>query len=485
METYVTADDVPEAELAPSPTGYLRRGAIGALAVGVMAMAFEAPSVSMFFNSPFAAAHVGAALPLTFLVAGLAIACVGWNIASFAKKLPTSGYAYTFVSHGLGSRLGFMGGWMTLFSFVLGPMILPPVFGVTLSRLIDRVISVNIPWWILSVALVIFVLVLVVSGVRESLEAGAIFLGFEVTVLTAFGLYMIINGGPQGNDISTLSPATLPSGGALASGLIFGLLSFQGFEAAATLGEETRESKRRVPLAVMAAVGVTALFYVFVSYAATIGWGPSKMAGYGASADPFTNLAQHYGGTWLADLFDAVVASGLLAGTIATLNAGARMLFAMGREGVIPRAFGQVRHESGTPLVAALSVAVVAGFGGIIFAAAWDPIQVWGFLGTVIALSAIVVYMLVSIAVFAYYRRAHPDEFGVIRHAVIPLVAVAIMVLPLAIRGGLLWPLPAYPFNLPPYIALAWLVLGVAALVFLIRRRPELLARAGAIFSEG
>jgi amino acid transporter len=485
METRVKDVEGTLDEQAGSASGgRLRGGAIGAVTVGAMAMAFEAPSVSMFFNSPFAAAHVGAALPVTFLIAGLAIACVGWNIASFAKKLPTSGYAYTFVSHGLGPRMGFMGGWMTLFAFVLGPMILPPVFGVTLSRLIDRLVGVSIPWWILAGALLLFVGVLVVHGVRQSLEAGMIFLVFEVAVLMIFGAYMVIKGGPEGNDLSTLSPSTLPSAGALASGLIFGLLSFQGFEAAATLGEETKDSQKRLPIAIMAAVGATAVFYVFVSYAATIGWGPSKMAEYGASAGPFSELADNYGGAWLADVFDAVVASGLLAGTIATLNAASRMLFAMGREGVIPRTFARVHPETGTPFVAALSVAVVGGLGGIIFGAAWDPTMVWGFLGTVIALSAIIVYMLVSVAVFAYYRREHRSEFHVISHAVVPLIAVAVMIVPLAIKGGLLWPAPEYPFNLPPYLALAWLVLGIAALVYLTRRRPELLARARAVFSE-
>jgi amino acid transporter len=462
----------------------LSGGALGALAVGAMAMAFEAPSVSMFFNSPFAASHVGAALPAIFLVAGLAIACVGWNIASFAKKLPTSGYAFTFVSHGLGSRFGFIGGWMALFSFVLGPMILPPVFGVTMSDLVDRLIGVNVPWWIYALALLLFVGALVVRGVSQSLKAGAMFLVFEVAVITIFAIYMVINGGPEGNHLSSLSPTTFPSVGGFALGLVFGVLSFQGFEAAATLGEETRESKKRLPLAVMSAVGATVLFYLFVSYAATVGWGPSKMASYGASPNPFTTLAQHYGGAWLADLFDAVVCSGLVAGSIATLNAGSRMLFAMGREAVIPQVFARVHPRTGTPWIAALSVAGIAGTGGVVFGAAWDPTSVWGFLGTVIALSAIVVYILVSVAVGFFYHREHRGEFRVLSHVVVPLAAVAIMVLPMAVRGGLIWPAPAYPFNLPPYIALAWLVLGIAALIYLDRRRPELLARAGTAFSE-
>src|SRR5438270_13082286 len=92
--------------------GRLHGGVLGAFAVAVMAMAFAAPSVSMFFNSPFAALNAGKAMPLAFLISGIAVLFVAWCIASFARKIPTSGYAYSFVSHGMGPVIGFVSGWV-------------------------------------------------------------------------------------------------------------------------------------------------------------------------------------------------------------------------------------------------------------------------------------------------------------------------------------------------------------------------------------
>jgi amino acid transporter len=488
-ESFVTDSDVvtemhdKNSPGSPRPAG-LRAGALGAIAVGVMAVAFEAPSVSVFFNSPFAAASAKSGLPAAFVLASIAIALVGWNIVSFARKLPTSGYAYTFVSNGLGSRMGFIAGWMTLMAFAATPLIVPPAFGVTFSDLVNRLTGVRIPWVILSLALLVGVGTLVIIGIRQSLRVGAAFLAFEVTVLTGFAVYMVINGGPQGNDPSTLLPSAAPSFGSLGLALVFGILSFQGFESAATLGEETREAKKRVPLAVMSAVAATGVFYTFVAYASTIGWGPSKMAGFASSGTPLTTLALHYGGTWLADLLDGVVSAGLVAVTIAATNGAARVLYALGRERLLPPALGVISPRTQTPWVASLAILVLFGGGGTILAAAWDPLKAWGFFGTVQALSAIAVYMFVSVACIRFFWTRHRDEFSFLSHLLVPVVAIGVLLLPLVLKGGLIWPAPSYPFNLPPYITLIWLVVAVAIMAFLIKRRPEALERAGRAFTD-
>jgi amino acid transporter len=449
-----------------------------------MAVAFEAPSVSVFFNSPLAAGSAERGLPAAYILATIAIALVGWNIASFSRKLPTSGYAYTFVSNGINAPMGFVAGWMSLMAFAATPLIVPPAFGVTFSDLLDRLVGVKVPWVVFSLLLLLGVGTLVIVGIRQSLKAGAIFLAFEVAVILGFAVYMVANGGPEGNDLSTFSPSAAPSMGAIGLALVFGILSFQGFESAATLGEETEDARRRVPLAVMSAVAATGVFYTFVAYAATIGWGPSDMAGYAAAGTPFTELAQRYGGTWLASLLDGVVCAGLVAVTIAATNGAARILFALGRERLLPAPLGVVSPRTQTPWIAALAVLVLFGGGGTIFAAAWDPLKAWGFFGTVQALCAIVVYILVSVAVVRFFRTQHRDEFSVISHLAVPVLAVATLLLPLVLKGGLIWPAPDYPFNLPPYVALAWLAAAGGIVTYLIKRRPEALDRAGRVFSE-
>ncbi len=458
----------------------LRRGAIGVFAVAVMAAAFAAPSTSMFFNSPFMALHAGKAMTAAFLISAIAIGFVAFNIASFSRKLPTSGYAYTFVSHGLGPKAGVVAAWMTLLAFIGTPLIVPPYFGMTVSGLIANLTGVHISWAIIALLLVAFVGALAVFGISDSLKVGGVFVIFEITAVTAFAVYMLIKS-PHAQAPSAFTPTSAPSLGAFALAMIFGILSFQGFEAAATLGEESKHARVRVPQALLGSIVVLGIFYTFASYGAVVGWGSTHMATYAANSSPWIILAQHYAGSWLADLFSAVVGAGLLAGTIAGVNASARMLFAMGREGVLPRALGVANRRTQTPIAASLVVLVVGGLGGVIAGLCWSPMDVWGFYGSIIALAAIVVYIMVSIGVIPFFRREHPSEFSVLKHVAVPVIAVAILLVPLLIKNGLIWPLPAWPYNLIPYLTLGWLVVGIAIVGYLQAKHPERLERAGRI----
>jgi amino acid transporter len=477
-----TIEAPPEAPARAARAG-LRSGAIGAVSVGVMAAAFAAPSTSLFFNSPFVASFAGKAMVAAFLLSAVVIGLVALNIAAFSTKLPSSGYAYTYVSHGLGSEAGFVSAWMTLLVFVGTPIILPPVFGVTMSDLVDNLIGVDIPWEIYAVLLLALVGTLAVLGISDSLKVGGVFVVVELAVVTAFALYMIFDT-PHAQSPASFSPASAPSLGGFAVAMIFGILSFQGFESAATLGEETRDATRSVARALLAAIVVLGVFYTVASYGAIVGWGAHDAAGYASSASPMIDLANRYAGAWLADVFSAVVGAGLLAGTIAGTNACARMLFAMGRDRVLPRWLSRTDARTQTPVTASLLVVIGGGALGIVLAAAWTPTKLWGFMGSIISLGAILVYMMVSAGVVPFFAREHRGELWLLRHVAIPAVAVALLTVPLWIRHGLLWPVPDYPYNLVPYLVLAWLAIGVAIVVYLRARRPRDLESAGRIVME-
>jgi amino acid transporter len=356
-----------------------------------MSAAFAAPSTSIFFNSPFVAANAGLAMPAAFLASAIAIGFVAVNIAAFSRKLPTSGYAYTFVSHGLGPRAGFVAAWMTLLVFIGSPVILAPYFGITVSALIQNLTGVHIPWAVLSLLLLALVGTLAVLGISDSLKVGGVFVLIELTVVTVFSVYMLARN-PGHQAPAALSPRSAPSIGGFAVAMIFGILSFQGFEAAATLGEETTAARVRVPRALLSAIVVLGVFYTVSSYGAVVGWGSGHLGSYATSASPFVTLGQRYAGSWLADIFGAVVGAGLLAGTIASSNASARMLFAMGRERVLPAALGKTSERTGTPVFATLVVVIGGGLAGIVAGVIWSPVQVWGYMGSIISLGAIIVY---------------------------------------------------------------------------------------------
>ncbi|MBS1843169.1 MAG: APC family permease [Actinobacteria bacterium] len=445
-----------------------------------MAAAFAAPSTSVFFASPLVAAFAGEAMVAVFIVSAIAIGFVATNIASFSGKLPSSGYAYTYVSHGLGPKAGFVSAWMTLLVFACTPIILPPVFGETLGGLVESLIGVYIPWWVYSLALLSFVGMIVILGIKDSLEVSGVLVLIEIAVVGGLAAYMIFDS-PHAQAPHAFSPGSASSLGGFAVAAIFGILCFQGFESAATLGEETRHSKVSVPRALMSAVLVLGVFYAFTAYGATVGWGGSNLGSYSESFGPWIELAKNYGGEWLADIFRAVVCAGMLAGTIAGTNAAARMLFAMGRDRVLPGGLAKVSPRHGAPVVASLLIVVAGGGAGVIAAAAWSPTNLWGFVGSIISLGAILVYIMVSASVIPFFRREHRAEMKLIRHVLIPILAIVILTVPLWIKNGLLWPVPEAPYNLVPYIILGWLLVGVGIVLYLRARRPMDLEAAGSI----
>jgi amino acid transporter len=121
---------------------------------------------------------------------------------------------------------------------------------------------------------------------------------------------------------------------------------------------------------------------------------------------------------------------------------------------------------------------VLAVAGGL----AWGPFGAYGFYGTILGLGMLIIYILLNLALIAFYRREHPSEFNPVRHLILPVIASVIMLLPI---GGLLYPVPAYPNNMVPYVMAAWIIVGIVYLAVIIRRRPDILDAMGRAMGEG
>jgi amino acid transporter len=111
----------------------------------------------------------------------------------------------------------------------------------------------------------------------------------------------------------------------------------------------------------------------------------------------------------------------------------------------------------------------------------WGPFGAYAFYGTILGLGIVIVYILINLALVAFYRRDYPVEFSVLRHGVLPVIGSVLMLLPIY---GLLWPVPAYPNNLVPYIVATWVVLGGIYLAVISSRRPEVLDAMGRAMGE-
>ena len=463
--------------------GNLRGGALSTLEAIVVSMGFMAPSVAMFFNTPFIAGFAGAAMPLAMLLSFAAVFLVALGFSQLARRTTSAGSVYAFVSDAINPRTGFMGMWFFIIGYGVFEAATYSIFASFSSELMDRTFGIAVPWVIPFLFIAGLVYGLSVLGVTQSVRGGLIFLGYEIVIVTIMLLAVIFQGGAEGNTLSVFSPATGSGIGGVFLGMIFGIMSFVGWKAAASLGEETRDPHTSIPRALLGAVAIIGLYYVFVTYAATIGFGPSNMDRFAGDTAWFDTLTREYLGAGWAPFVGIAALTGAIASAIGIHGATVRLLYSLGRDGVLPRALAKVHPTRHSPYVAAsvqggFSVVLGLVFGYLVFGAPADTYGYFGGLGT---LAVLIVYIFINVSVFLYFFRKERENFSVLRHAIIPLVATAAVCLPIY---GLIYPVPDPPFNLWPYLIAAWALIGLIFLFFISRRRPDLLEAMGRAFSE-
>jgi amino acid transporter len=311
-----------------------------------------------------------------------------------------------------------------------------------------------------------------------------------VGVIVILDLIVTVKGGAHGNDLSALGPGHTLKGGyqGIFYGLIFGVLSYIGFETSAVLGEETRNPRKAIPLSIVIAVVFAIIFYVWTTYVIAIGVGVGQ-AGSEKWAGDFTVLATTattYSGHFLAVLIEIAAILSAFVVCLACATAAARTMFAMGREGTLPQWFGRTHRRFKTPtnataFIAALAtvVAALVGFGWRYGA---GPLTVFGLLAGIGGLAVTIVYVILCVAGFAWFRKVE-RAFNPLLHGAVPLVGALIFALGVygSVYAG---SFPPMPYKIIPYVNLGWIVAGVLFLMWLRANRPNEVARIGSILGE-
>jgi amino acid transporter len=461
----------------------LRGGALTTLEAMIVSMGFMAPSVAMFFNTPFIAQFAGAAMPLSMFFSFAAVFLVALGFSELARRTASAGSVYAFVSNAINPRTGFMGMWFFIIGYGIFEAATYSIFASFSSELLGRTFGVSVPWIIPFLIIAGLVYTLSVLGITQSVRGGLIFLAYEIAIVTIMLLVVIFQGGAEGNTLAVFNPATGNGVGGVFLGMIYGIMSFVGWKAAASLGEETRDPHTSIPRALLGAVALIGTYYVFVTYAATIGFGINGMDEFAKDTAWFDTLTRRFLGEGWAPFVGIAALTGAIASCIGIHNSTVRLLYALGRDGVLPRALAKVHPTRHSPWVAATFQAgfsVVLGliFGYFVFG---DPATTYGYFGGLGTLAVLFVYIFINVSVFLYFLRKERENFSVVRHALIPLIATAAVCLPIR---GLLYPVPDPPYNLWPYLLAVWVVIGLVILFVISRRRPELVEAMGHAFTD-
>src|SRR5436189_1368890 len=335
-----------------------------ALAIGIMA-----PTAAMALNGVAPAGLIGRAVPLAFLFAAIAIGLISYSFVRLTRFFNHAGSTYALAGVTLGPRAGFFAGWLllaTYSAFIAANIAEIGLFG---TAFLDGAGIWNNPQWIvLSLIAAALVWLLAYGDVRFATRALLSFEGISVALIVILVVIIfakVIGGSaPNGQDF-TLKPF-IPAGGttigAIAFASVFGLLSFGGFEGAATLGEETNNPRRNIPLAIAVAVGFCGVFYTIVMLAQSLGFGidAAGIKAFSTSSAPLGDLSRQYVGSGMEDAINFGATLSAFASCLGCAAGASRILFALGRDGFLTRRLGDASRRTGSP---ANALVVVMLFG--------------------------------------------------------------------------------------------------------------------------
>ena len=497
----MTANERPVGGAATS----LERDAIGLPEVLFQSITHMAPAVATALSIGAATSFAGGITPLAVLFAMIAVLFTAFAMAELSKHLPSAGGLFTYTRNGLGSFFG----WLVAWGYALAePLVMPLLlggFGFYGAIFLSSYLNINFEYaWIgLAVLCGLVVWFLTYRGVGISTRTGVVLGIIEIAIFLLVSALLIVNA--KQNTLSVFLPGADGVRPAF-QGMIFCLLAFIGFEAAAPLGEETREPRRTIPRAVVWSAVLIGVFYVFNYYAATVFFGPERMTEFYTfnDGDPWGYMAEQV----LPGIGGLLIIFAILNSSLANANSGAtaatRTLFAMGRVRLLPHWFAAVGPTTRTPVNAvhfqAITAIVIAVVLGVILAndpyptpegaGSFGGLNVYVFLGTMLGLIFVFIYICVNLACIGYFWRVRRDLFNPIKHLVVPVLGVLAMIpAGLAVIGGLT--IPILDIELPPYgnalqytapIVGIWMLIGIVLYFVLRGRDPEALQRMGDVY---
>src|SRR3954462_8491554 len=402
--------------------GELRHGILGVFDAFAQSVALLSLALGVAFASSAAAAYTGATVPLAYLVAGVGSLCLGSVIIRFPRRMASAGGLYTYIARRLDPRTGFLGGWLYGGGFAVGISFVLVIGAFFLSTFFDAHTGISIGWFPCFWILLALLAVISFLDIRISTRLQLLLAVIGVASLVLMAIVILAKGGDSGVTLQPFNPSQAPSTNAIFLAVVLAFTGFIGFEAAAVLGEEATDPLRAIQRAILAAVLVALVYYVFVTGAMGVGFGVGNADKWAKDPAALDTLATRYVGNWLAVIIDfSVAASGFIA-ALAGTNLTSRTAYAMGREGGLPRVFAWTHPRFRTPWVGIFFSLIVTLLLAVLFAHHYDPITYFIWMASTATIGILITYILVAVAGISFFARDRTD-WNPLLDLVVPAIA--------------------------------------------------------------
>ena len=462
---------------------HLREHSIGLPQVLFQSITHMAPGAAVAYSIYISVPFAQQALALSVLLALLACLCAATAIGQLAKLYPSAGGMYTYAARSLGPWAGFIVAW---FFILFEPLVAPFLyleFGWAMSEVFKSEVGWHYSgqWWVWVVLMTVVVFLLTYRDIRLSTTAGVILGAFEIGVFGALALWMLFSNTGHLN-VQPFNPHHAVGGwNGVFRGMVFAILAFIGFEAAAPLGEEAKRPRRTVPFAVVGSALAIGLFYILCSYAWVFGAGFNNFVTQATGADPWRNLGKVFWGTGWIIVFLAICNS-IAANSNAAVNAATRVFYALSRNDLAPRPLGRVHPKFKTPYIAIVWMSVFALVLSFILGWKWGPLIGFSLIATLAVIIVVLVYMLICLGTIWHYWTKRRAEWNPLLHLALPVGGIVLFFFPLYYQYVKFQ--PTYPIKYANWIALGWVIVGVGLAVWLSVARPERLRDMERVYVE-
>jgi amino acid transporter len=421
------------------------------------AIALISPTMTAVLIVPLMYGTTGNASWLAYAFGAIMLLFVAGNLNQFARRSSHTGSMFLYSVAGLGPTAGGLTGWCLIWAYMFIGTAGVTGFTVFAQQLLAMA-HLNVP------AVPIFALCAAVcwycayKDVRLSAMLMLVFEGLSVALITILGFIVLGHHGfaidvdqvsLKGNSLSTLG-----------LGVVVAIFSLVGFEAATAFGEEAKNPLKTIPRAVIVSLVLTGVFFVFITYVEVLG-----LRGANPPLDKLTAPLSTLATIMHLDVLQIPIDLGALLSffslALSCMNAGARVVYQMGRQGFFHKATGTTHATNETPHVA-ITVYALLEFAIPTFILQFKGLavtDVFNDAGTFGAFGFLGSYIFVSLAAPMYLKK-----IGELRPADIALSVGALVLLLVPVVGSV-YPVPAPPVNLFPYIFALYILIGLAVLV--------------------
>ncbi|HEX3857141.1 MAG TPA: APC family permease [Verrucomicrobiae bacterium] len=431
-------------------------------------IALISPTMTAALIVPLMFATIGNISWLGYALGTTLLLFVVLNLNQFAKRTTNSGSMYSYASSGLGFTGGAMCGWCLVWSYLFIGLAGTTGFTIFSGKLLDA-IHIHLPPPVLFAICLGTCFMMAYKDIRIST---LVMLGMEAFSCFFILLLVVI---VLGHHHFALDTAQFSFKGmslmSLGMGTVVAIFSLVGFESSTAFGEEAVNPLKTIPRSIIWSLILTGLFFILTSYTEVLG-----TRGYTTTLDqidaPLNVLAQMNHVNYLWPLLSAGAMFSFFALASSCMNAGARVMYAMGRHDFFHKSTSAAHETHGTPHIA-LSVMAIIMFSVVTVCyfvlthfgmAVLDEFNDAGTMG---AMGFTGAYILITLAAPGFLKKRGELKA---KHIALSAVTLVLMLIPAI---GLVYPVPAAPVNYFPYVFLAYLWFGLLRVMAMQHQKPE------------